>query len=108
MINITPESQVSKDYFGTIDEAFQKCNKPIISLVNGVALGGGLELALASDIILMAEDARIGLPEITLGVIPGIGGTQRLTHIVGKHTAMKMITTGEFIPAKEAYRLGIC
>lgn len=70
-------------------------------------MGGGFEMALLTDILVCADNARFGLPELKLGLIPGIGGTQRLTKIVGKINAMKYILTSEFIPAKRAYELGI-
>lgn len=73
--SITVESQSQNDYFETVERAFNSCKKPIIALVNGIAVGGGFEIALSSDIILMSEEARFGLPEINLGVIPCIGGT---------------------------------
>jgi enoyl-CoA hydratase/carnithine racemase len=75
--------------------------------VNGYALGGGLELALAADIRIGSSQCMVGLPEITLGIIPGSGGTQRLTQIVGRSTAKMLILTGRRVPADEAHRLGI-
>ncbi len=78
-----------------------------IMAINGYALGGGLELALAGDLRLMAESARVGLPEIGLGIIPGFGGTQRLARLIGEGRALELVLTGRQIPAAEAWRLGL-
>lgn len=80
---------------------------PVIAAVNGFALGGGLELTLCCDIRVMAENARVGLPEVTLGIFPGYGGTQRLPRTVAPGKAKELIYTGDMIDAAEAYRIGL-
>jgi enoyl-CoA hydratase len=80
---------------------------PVIAAVNGYALGGGLELALACSIRICSEKAQFGAPEVKLGIIPGDGGTQRLPRLIGLGRAMEMIITGDFIDAQEAYRVGL-
>jgi len=86
---------------------FEECPKPVIAYVNGFALGGGFELALACHMRIASEKAVFGLPEVSLGLIPGYGGTQRLTHLVGKGRAMELILSGTPIKADKAVDLGI-
>jgi enoyl-CoA hydratase len=94
------------NFTGTWDRA-SRARKPIVAAVAGFALGGGCELAMQCDIIIAADTAKFGQPEIKLGVIPGIGGTQRLTRAVGKAKAMEMILTGRMMDATEAERSGL-
>ncbi|MFT5823769.1 MAG: enoyl-CoA hydratase [Crocinitomix sp.] len=82
-------------------------SKPVIAAVNGFALGGGLELAMAAHIRVASDNAKLGLPEVSLGVIPGYGGTQRLTQLVGSGKAFEMITTAGMISAEDAYQWGL-
>jgi enoyl-CoA hydratase len=82
-------------------------DKPVIAVVNGFALGGGLELAMACDLIIASEKAKLGLPEVNLGVFPGFGGTQRLARLVGMLKAREMIFTGEAIDARTAHEIGL-
>jgi enoyl-CoA hydratase len=82
-------------------------NKPVIAAINGFALGGGLELAMACHIRVAADTAKMGLPEVTLGLIPGYGGTQRLTRLIGKGKALEMIMTADMITAAEALQYGL-
>jgi len=81
--------------------------KPVIAAINGFAFGGGLELALACHIRIASEDARMGLPEVTLGIIPGFGGTQRLPRLIGLGPALELMTTGRAVSATEAKQLGL-
>jgi enoyl-CoA hydratase len=85
----------------------QDLKKPVIAAVNGFALGGGSELALASDFIYASDNAKFGVPEVTLGIFPGFGGTQRLPRLLGKGQAKEMILTGKMISAQEAYEIGM-
>jgi enoyl-CoA hydratase len=98
---------VTGDLFGASMMPIQIAKKPVIAAVSGYALGGGCELAMMCDFIICAENAKFGQPEINLGVIAGIGGTQRLTRFVGKSKAMDMNLTGRFMDAEEAERSGL-
>jgi enoyl-CoA hydratase len=94
------------NFAGTWDRA-SRARKPIVAAVAGFALGGGCELAMQCDVVIAADSAKFGQPEIKLGVIPGIGGTQRLTRAVGKAKAMEMILTGRMMDAQEAESAGL-
>jgi len=91
----------------TVFDAVESFPKPVIAALNGFTLGGGCELAMACDIRLAADTARLGQPEVNLGIIPGAGGTQRLPRLVGSGAACKLLYTGELIDAAEALRIGL-
>ncbi len=97
----------SEDFITRNWEDVSRCRKPVIAAVAGYALGGGCELAMMCDFILAADNARFGQPEINLGIIPGAGGTQRLTRAVGKAKAMEMVLTARMMDAEEAERAGL-
>jgi len=94
------------DQFSTWDQ-IRKTKKPIIAAVSGFALGGGCELAMTCDMIIASESAKFGQPEIKIGVMPGAGGTQRLTKAIGKAKAMELVLTGRFLSAEEALSYGL-
>ena len=100
-------TQLATDGHQKVFDHIENLKKPVIAAVNGFALGGGLELAMACHFRVASDNAKMGLPEVTLGVIPGYGGTQRLAQLVGKGRAMEMIMTAGMIPADEAYRAGL-
>ena len=98
---------VYKENFISSWERVASCRKPVIAAVNGFALGGGCELAMMCDFILAGDKAKFGQPEVTLGILPGAGGSQRLTRFVGKSKAMEMCLTGRMMDAEEAERSGL-
>ncbi|RMD52854.1 MAG: enoyl-CoA hydratase, partial [Candidatus Thermofonsia bacterium] len=106
MAAATPVSMMNNSFIDYWDR-LQKIGKPVIAAVSGYALGGGCELAMACDMIVASESAQFGQPEINLGVIPGAGGTQRMTLAVGKAVAMEMVLNGRFLSAAEALNYGL-
>ncbi|MHC4472352.1 MAG: enoyl-CoA hydratase/isomerase family protein [Planctomycetota bacterium] len=108
LVEMTPTSAKEVSARGqAMCDAIERCGAPVIGAVNGFALGGGLEVALACNIRVASEKAKLGLPEVTLGIIPGYGGTLRLPRLVGEGRALEMILTGSMIDAAEAHRIGL-
>ncbi|WP_100405050.1 enoyl-CoA hydratase [Bacillus solitudinis] len=99
----TEIAKATQSFFNRIEQG----SKPVIAAIHGAALGGGLELALACHIRLATEDAKLGLPELNLGIIPGFGGTQRLPRLIGKAKALELMLTGEPVSGKEALDIGL-
>jgi enoyl-CoA hydratase len=101
------EGKKFAEFGQSVFNIIENFDKPVIAAINGFALGGGCELALACHFRLASENAKFGQPEVNLGIIPGYGGTQRLTRLIGSGRAMEMILTGDMIDANEAYRIGL-
>ena len=105
--SVAQGAALSSEGHASVFDLIENSPKPVIAAINGFALGGGLELAMACHIRVASETAKMGLPEVGLGVIPGYGGTQRLPQLVGKGRAMEMIVTADVVNAAEAYRIGL-
>lgn len=101
------QAQAFAEHGHKLMQKIQNHNKPVIAAINGYALGGGLELAMACHLRMAADTAKVGLPEIKLGIIPGFGGTQRLSRLVGRAAALNLMLSGDPIGAERAYALGL-
>ena len=106
MSDVSAVEMLNGDHISAFDE-IMKIKKPVIAAVSGHCLGGGNELAMSCDMIVASESAKFGQPEINLGVIPGAGGTQRMTRAVGKALAMEIVLNGRFLTAEEALKYGL-
>ncbi len=106
-ISVDDGDNIARNGQTLVFDLIENGNKPVIAAINGFALGGGLELAMACHIRVAADTAKMGLPEVTLGLIPGYGGTQRLTQLIGKGKALEMIMTADMITAAEALQYGL-
>ncbi len=106
-LDSTSGEELAKKGQQNVFDKIENSSKPIVAAVNGFALGGGCELALACHFIIASDNAKFGQPEVNLGLIPGYGGTQRLTQLVGKNRAMQLIMTGEMFTANDAQQYGI-
>ncbi len=108
MRDFTPMQALEFTLFGQgVLESIERLPQPVIGVINGFALGGGCELAMACDLLIAADTARFGQPEVNLGIIPGYGGTQRLPRLVGRNIAKELVLTGEMITAQRAYEIGL-
>jgi enoyl-CoA hydratase len=108
MRDFTPLQALEFAVFGQgVLELIERLPQPVIGVINGFALGGGCELAMACDILVAADTAKFGQPEVNLGIIPGYGGTQRLPRLVGRNLAKELVLTGDMITAQRAYEIGL-
>lgn len=105
--NVDEGRNLAREGHSKVFDVIHDCEKPVVAAINGFALGGGLELAMACHIRVASDNAKMGLPEVTLGLIPGYGGTQRLTQLVGRGKALEMILTADMVNADEAHRIGL-
>lgn len=105
--NVEEGRELARNGQESVFNAIENCAKPVLAAINGFALGGGLELAMACHMRIASNNAKLGLPEVTLGLIPGYGGTQRLAQLIGKGKAMEMIFTADMLTAEEAEKVGL-